>query len=65
MSHISAIYGTDSDAEILNSLYTIANVRSFVRYDVVLETDLQPSARSERRFRSGNGGCAGRLHAAP
>lgn len=27
MSHISAIYGTDSDSEILNSLYTIANVR--------------------------------------
>ncbi|TBU48512.1 Six-hairpin glycosidase-like protein [Dichomitus squalens] len=25
MSHISAIYGTDSDSEILNSLYTIAN----------------------------------------
>ena len=26
MSHISAIYGTDDDNEILNSLYTIANV---------------------------------------
>lgn len=26
MSHISAIYGTDNDAEILSSLYTIANV---------------------------------------
>ena len=27
MSHISAIFGTDDDQEILTSLYTIANVR--------------------------------------
>ena len=26
MSHISAIFGTDDDQEILNSLYIIANV---------------------------------------
>lgn len=26
MSHISAIFGTDDDQEILNSLYLIANV---------------------------------------
>lgn len=27
MSHISYIFGTDNDEEILSSLYTIANVR--------------------------------------
>lgn len=26
MSHISAIFGTDNDSEIMNSLYLIANV---------------------------------------
>jgi hypothetical protein len=28
MSHISAIYGTDDDTDIMQSLYTIANVRT-------------------------------------
>lgn len=32
MSHISAIFGTDDDQEILNSLYLIANVRETFTY---------------------------------
>lgn len=30
MSHISAIYGTDNDQEILKSLYTIANASTLI-----------------------------------
>ena len=30
MSHISAVFGSDDDQEILDSLYTIVNVRPYL-----------------------------------
>lgn len=35
MSQISAIYGTDDDEEIMNSLYLIANVSFTYKYQIV------------------------------
>jgi meiotically up-regulated gene 157 (Mug157) protein len=38
MAHISAIFGTDDDKEIMRSLYLVANVRSAIPFLIYRST---------------------------
>lgn len=44
MSHISAIFGSEDDQEILDSLYTIANVGFLPKFEIILNIFLQNTA---------------------